>query len=396
MREQSNRGRRGPPSIIQPEVFEPRPESNGDSRQRSSRLTLPSSRSTVSSMNKKILRAVLSAMLLLSLVNLPGAAFSLLAAESGGKAGGGLLLVANKGDHTLGIIDPIAGLQIAAVAEDGITGHEVVASPDGKRAYVPIYGSGGVGSAGTDGRLLRVIDLATRCVVGTLDFDKGIRPHCAVFGPKNGMLYVTTELNESVTVIDPQALKVIGTVPTGQPESHMLAITRDGRRGYSSNVGLGTVSVLDLEAKKLLAVIPVTPKAQRIALSVDDHWAFTADQTKPRLAVIDTSSNAVKNWVPLPGTAYGTAPTPDGKWLVMAMPRISQVGVLDLKTMQVTHTFAVPKAPQEVLVRPDGMAAYVSCDASAKVAVIDLKNWKVEKLIDAGHGADGLAWAKAE
>ena len=344
-------------------------------------------------MHAKALRANPSAIILFLIIIAAGAGAVLNAAEPGGKAGGGLLLVANKGDHTLGIIDPVAGRQIATVAEDGVTGHEVVASPDGKRAFVPIYGNAGVGKPGTDGRLLRVIDLATRQVVGTVDFGKGVRPHCAVFGPRNGLLYVTTELDNSVTVIDPQSLKIVGTIPTGQPESHMLAITRDGRRGYTSNVGPGTVFVLDLEAKKLLAVIPVSATAQRIALSVDDRWVFTADQTKPRLAVIDTATNAVKTWVPLPGVGYGTAPTPDGKWLVVAMPRINQVGVLDLETMQMARTFAVPKAPQEVLIRPDGMAAYVSCDASHQVAVIDLKNWKVEKLIDAGPGADGLAWA---
>jgi YVTN family beta-propeller protein len=328
--------------------------------------------------------------------NPPGAGSALHAAESGGKTGSGLLLVANKGDQTLGIIDPVAGRQIATVAEDGVTGHEVAASPDGKRAFVPIYGNAGVGKPGTDGRLLRVVNLNTRKVVGTLDFGKGVRPHCAVFGPRNGLLYVTTELDNSVAVIDPQALEVLGTVPTGQAESHMLAITRDGRRGYTSNVGPGTVSVLDLEAKKLLAVIPVTPTAQRITLSVDDRWVFTADQSKPQLAVIDTSTNAIKTWVLLPGVAYGTAPTPDGRWLVVAMPRINQVGVLDLETLKVVRTFVVPKAPQEVLILPDGMAAYVSCDASGQVAVIDLKNWKVEKLIDAGPGADGLAWARTD
>ena len=261
---------------------------------------------------------------------------------------------------------------------------------------IPEGTNAGVGKPGTDGRLLRVIGLTSRQVVGTLDFGKGVRPHCAVFGPRNGLLYVTTELDNSVAVIDPQALKVLGTVPTGQAESHMLAITRDGRRGYTSNVGPGTVSVLDLEAKKLLAVIPVTPAAQRITLSVDDRWVFTADQTKPQLAVIDTATNAIKTWVLLPGVAYGTAPTPDGKWLVLAMPRINQVGVLDLETLQVVRTFMVPKAPQEVLIRPDGIAAYVSCDASGQVAVIDLRSWKVEKLIDAGPGADGLAWARAD
>jgi len=54
-----------------------------------------------------------------------------------------------------------------------------------------------------------------------------------------------------------------------------------------------------------------------------------------------------------------------------------------------------PKAPQEVVVRPDGRVAYVSCDSSRKVAVIDLEAQKVDKLIDAGPLADGLAWASA-
>lgn len=318
------------------------------------------------------------------------------AAAGGSGAARGWLLVANKGDRTLGIVDPVAGRQIATVPEDGVTGHEVAASPDGKHAFVPIYGNSGVGGRGTDGRLLRVIDLATHQVVGTVDFGKGVRPHCAVVGPKNGLLYVTTELENSVTVIDPQTLKLVGTIPTGQAESHMLAITRDGRRGYTANVGPGTVSVLDLEGRKTLAVIPVSPTTQRIALSVDDRWAFTADQTKPQLAVIDTATNGVKTWVELPGVGYGTAPTPDGRWLLVALSGISKVGVIDLDAMKLVRTLDVPRSPQEVLVRPDGAVAYVSCDASRRIAAIDLKNWKVEKLIDAGPGADGLAWAKQE
>jgi len=306
---------------------------------------------------------------------------------------GGFLLVANKGDHTLGIVDPSAGQQLATVAEDGVTGHELAASPDGQFAYVPIYGNAGVGQAGTDGSLLRVINLATRQISGTLDFGKGVRPHCAVIGPKNGLLYVTTELENSVTVIDPATLKIVGAVPTGQSESHMLAISHDGRRGYTANVGPGTVSVLDLEAKKLLTIIPVCKVTQRISISTDDRWVFTSDQDTPRLAVIDTAKNAVDHWIPMPGVGYGTAPTPDGRWLVVAMPRVSQVAVIDLREMKVAHTLVVPRAPQEALVRPDGTEAYVSCDASKKVAVIDTKDWTVRTLISAGPVVDGLAWA---
>src|SRR6266853_2703761 len=147
-----------------------------------------------------------------------------------------ILLVANKGDHTLGIIDAAASRQIATVPEQGTTGHEVAASPDGKLAYVPIYGNSGVGKAGTDGSNMVVIDIAARKIVGNVDFGHGVRPHCAVFGPKDGMLYVTTELDDSVSVIDPRTLKIVGSIPTGQTESHMLAITHDGRRGYTANV----------------------------------------------------------------------------------------------------------------------------------------------------------------
>ncbi len=325
-----------------------------------------------------------------------GFASRLTAAESAPARSRGLLLVANKGDRTLGIVDPVAGRELATVPEDGVTGHEVAATPDGRRAFVPIYGNSGVGNPGTDGRLLRVIDLATRQVVGTVDFGKGVRPHCAVFGPKDGLLYVTTELENAVTVIDPHSLKIVGTIPTGQPESHMLAITRDGRRGYTANVGPGTVSAIDLEAKKVLAVIPISPTTQRISLSVDDRWAFTSDQTKPQLAVIDTASNTVKTWVPLPGIGYGTAPTPDGRWLLVALSNVNKVGVVDLESLKVVRTLDVPRAPQEVLVRPDGAVAYISCDASHQVAALDLREWRVARLIEVGRGADGLAWASAD
>ncbi len=308
----------------------------------------------------------------------------------------GQLIVANKGDQTVGIIDPAAGKEIATIPEGGVTGHELIASPDGKRAYVPIYGNSGVGKPGTDGQKMVVMDLASRKVTDEVDFGHAVRPHCPVFNPRDGLLYVTTELDKTISIIDPKTLKIVGTVPTGQAESHMLAITRDGRRGYTANVGPGTVSVLDLKTRKTITIIPISQNTQRISLSVDDKYAFTSDQTKPQLAVIDTATNKVKTWVPLPAPGYGSAPTPDGKFLVIAASKGNKVAVIDLQTMQVVHTIDVPAAPQEVLIRPDGQVAYVSCDSSRKVAEIRTSDWKVSRLIDAGKSVDGLAWASSK
>src|SRR6201981_748375 len=124
----------------------------------------------------------------------------------------GFVLVANKGDNSLGIIDPVAGRQIAEVPEGGVTGHEITASPDGRLAYVPIYGNSGVGQPGTDGSNMVVIDIAARKVVCNVDFGKGVRPHLPIVGPQNGLLYVSTELEKAIAIIDPSTLKIVGSV----------------------------------------------------------------------------------------------------------------------------------------------------------------------------------------
>jgi YVTN family beta-propeller protein len=319
-----------------------------------------------------------------------------LMAGGAASSNGGLVLVVNQGDANVSVMSAAEKKQVATIAEDvtGVHGHEAAASPDGKTAYVPIYGSTGVGKPGIDGHEMLVIDIASGNITHRVDFGAGVRPHCVVYEPVSGMLYVTTELQNSVTIVDPKTLKIVGTIPTGQPESHMLAITADGARGYTSNVGPGTVSVLDMKARKTLGVIPVAAGAQRIAVSRDGSMVFTADQAQPRLAVIDAKANAVRQWVTLPAIAYGTGATLDGKWLLVTTR--AGVAVVDLKTMEVAKTIQVPGNPQEVLLAPDGKTAYVSCPVEAKngqVAVIDLGTWKVEALVEAGKFPDGLAWA---
>ena len=306
------------------------------------------------------------------------------------------LLAVNQGEATLGIVDLRSGRQIAAIAEGDVTGHEVATSLDGKLAYVPIYGDSSVGEPGTDGKELVVIDIGSRNVVQRFDFGRGVRPHCAVLNPNDGLLYVTTELDRTVTIIDPKTLERVGTIPTGQDESHMLVVSHDGRFGYTANVESGTVSVLDLKSRKLISVIPVSQKTQRISISADDRMVFTADQTKPRLAVIDTATNQLKTWIPLLASGYGTAATRDGRWLLVAMQSTSQVAVVDLQTLQVARTIEVPPAPHEIVISPNNDTAYVSCTQSGKIAAVSLSDWSIKKLIAAGNRVDGLGWASLQ
>src|SRR5271154_1959908 len=79
-----------------------------------------------------------------------------------------LLVVVNQGDRNLSLIDLAAGKEIATISENltEVHGHEVAVSPDGLTAYVPIYGSAGVGQPGIDGHEMYVIDLPSRKITG--------------------------------------------------------------------------------------------------------------------------------------------------------------------------------------------------------------------------------------
>src|SRR5438477_12146693 len=126
------------------------------------------------------------------------------------RTGRGMLLVANKGDRSVSIVDAESGRQVATVAEGGTTGHELAASPNDGIAYVPIYGDSGVGKPGTDGRNIVVIDIGARKVIGNVDFGQGVRRHCVVFGRMDGMLSVITVLGDAVRDDVPQERTLMG------------------------------------------------------------------------------------------------------------------------------------------------------------------------------------------
>ena len=182
------------------------------------------------------------------------------------------LLVVNQGDATVSVIDPRTDKQVAAIAEhvSGVHGHEIAVSTDGKTAFLPIYGSAGVGKPGIDGHEMLILDVPSRRIIGHVDFGHRVRPHMPLLDGASGLLYVTTELDKTVTVIDPKTHRIVGAIPTGAEQSHMLILSHDGKTGYTANVGPGSVSVLDLRGRKTLAVIPVAAGVQRIAISNDD------------------------------------------------------------------------------------------------------------------------------
>lgn len=305
----------------------------------------------------------------------------------------GTLITANQGPNNLAMIDLATGKQVGVLDEQGLVKvHELVMLPGGKTLIAPIYGDSGVGKPGTDGSKILVYDIPSRKVIHTIDLGKGLRPHQPTYDAKRNVIYVTTELDQAITAIDAKTFKVLYEIPTGQPESHMFTLSHDGHRGYTANVGPGTVSVLDMDAHKLITTIPVAKHLQRISISNDDKTVFTSDTAAPRVAAIDTATNTIRQWIDLPSAGFGSRPTADGKWLAICMPDISKIGVIDLSTMKLVKTVDVAGKPQEILYSPDGSRAWSSSFGEPKVAEIDTKTWTVTRELPGTDRNDGMAY----
>ncbi len=118
-----------------------------------------------------------------------------------------------------------------------------------------------------------VVDFAQRKVVDKVllpDGPPGAVPliprtfsHGMAVTPDRKTLWVTSLLDNSVSVFSLPDLKRIATIPVGKGPDWMT-FTPDGQRCYLSNAGSDSVSVLDVASKKELTKIAVGKVPKRI------------------------------------------------------------------------------------------------------------------------------------
>jgi YVTN family beta-propeller protein len=196
--------------------------------------------------------------------------------------------------------------------------------------------------------------------------------------------------------VDTKTRSLVGEIPTGASHTHMFVISPDGQRIYTANNEAGSVSVLDVRARTLVATIPISKKVQRISISPDGKFVFTQDQQTPRIVVIDTATNAVVRSISLPRMPFSSAITKDGHWL-LANSESGKLFVVDVASGALTKTFETPDVPVlptpgEFALAPDGIHAYLSCPQGGTIEILNLKDWRLEKPIRLTKGVDGMAW----
>jgi YVTN family beta-propeller protein len=313
---------------------------------------------------------------------------AILAAVPGAQRPAARLLVLNKEDANLAIVDPASG-QVLGRVPVGQGPHELVVSTDGRTAFASNYGTGP-----EPGRSISMIDLASQKELRRIDVSPLSRPHGLAFA--NGKLYFTAEADRKIARYDPATGKIDWQFETGQATTHMVLPARDARTIFTSNIGGDSVSAIQQAADGAWTqtVIPVGKGPEGIDLSPDGREVWSAHSRDGGVSIIDVASKKVVQTINL-GTRRSNRIklTPDAKFALVSDLDAGELVVLDAPARKEIRRIPLGKMPEGILMPASGGVAYVAVNGDNFVAVIDLKTWQVTKKIQTGAGPDGMAWA---
>src|SRR5262245_27447864 len=171
----------------------------------------------------------------------------------------------------------------------------------------------------------------------------------------DGFVWSVNPDNNSVSVFDVagDANTKVAEIPVGT-EPWCVAVTPDDRKVYVTNMGSGTVSVIDAGTRAVVKTIKVAREPFGCALTPDGRRLYVANQSSGSVFVINTRSDVVvrriENVGPKP---HGVAITADGR------------------KVYVTHFLAEPREDDP---RPLTQSEGADDGRAGRVTVIDAQN----------------------
>ena len=326
-------------------------------------------------------------------------------AGAAGERPTGTLLVVNKGEATLSLVDLSTEEEITRIGT-GEGPHEVAASPDGQRAVVTNYGT-----QQSPGNTLTVIDLERRESIATIDLGEQTRPHGITWLPDERRVAVTTEGNGTLTVVDVATGRVETAIPTGQEVSHEVAVTPDGARAFVANIGSGSVTVIDLDAGRVLRQIETGAGAEGIDITPDGSEVWVSNRAANTVSVIDVESLEVVGEMRSEDFPIRVVLTPAGDRALVTNARSGELRIFDVASRRELAAVSIEPGDTRVTGRllqfegsavpigvqavPGSRYAYVAAANADVVAVVDLNAYRVVRLIEVGTEPDGLDYFPA-
>jgi DNA-binding beta-propeller fold protein YncE len=341
----------------------------------------------------------------------------LLSSLAAAPAAADLLLAINKGDQTIAIIDA-ATHKILGTAPTGPDPHEVIASADGKLAYITNYNAGnGVANS------ISVVDLVAMKALPPIDLGALSRPHGITLA--GGKIYFTAEGAKIVGRYDPDTRKVDWVVGTGQDRTHMVIVANDQRLIFTTNVSSATVSILEQftvtrrggpppgapqgpagagaparggrgvpppTTDWRVTTVPVGQGAEGFDLSPDGKELWVANAQGSSVSIVDVAAKTAATVNVRFRSANRLKFTPDGKYALISDLGGTEVIVMDAATRQEVKRIDVGGGAAGIQMSADGLRAFAAVGSQNGVAVIDLKTLQMTGRIATGPAPDGLAW----
>jgi YVTN family beta-propeller protein len=319
----------------------------------------------------------------------------------------GTLLVLNKSDNTVSLIDLTTKKAVATVPT-GVAPHEVAVSQNGKLAVVANYGN-----QQTPGSSLTVIDLPAKKSLKTIDLGQYRRPH-GIMWLKGDEIVVTAEGNKALLIVDVMKGTVAVAITTDQNVSHMVVVAQKSARAFVANIGSGSVTAIDLKEHRKISDVQTGTGAEGIDISPDQKEVWVTNRGANTVSVIDVNSLKVIATIESKDFPIRVKFAPGGRTALVSNARSGDVAVFDAVTkkeikripMQLKaaegstsgqrlfgNQFGQSPVPVGILVAPKLSHAFVANTNADIVTVIDLKTWQIVDRLTAGKEPDGLGYS---
>lgn len=301
------------------------------------------------------------------------------------------LMVGNKFEGTVSFIDLGTGKEVFR-PQSGGSPHELALSPDGKTVVVVSYLEDGY-----IGRELNVFDVASAALTKTISIEPHLAPHGIGWIGQTDSVITTTEETRDVTRVDIESGSVTGAVSTDQIGSHLLALSPDSRTGYVTSRGSDTLSVIDVDTMTLKKTIAAGTGPEAVDVSPDGATLWVGNNQSEDIYVFDTATMDISARIEVGFLPIRVRFHPDGKAVAVADLRNDRIVVYDSQSHEPVAEIDLnaigAQTPASLLFSPDGASLFVGAQRSGNVVEIESEGWSVKRVIEAGHGADGLAYS---
>lgn len=301
------------------------------------------------------------------------------------------LLILEKDDHALAIVDPV-GLKVVRRVEAGPDPHEVVASDDGRFAYISNYGAFGVPQ-----HTISVADLVAQKALPPIDLGALLAPHGLDWA--EGKVYFTAEGSKAIGRYDPATQRIDWVLGIGQNRTHMVVVRNELGRIFTSDVNSGTITILERDKKADVSGwtathVPVGKGPEGFDVAPDGKVLWAANSHDGTVSVIDVATKKVVQTINVHAKASNRLKfTLDGSLALISDLRGENLIVVDTRSRGVVKEINLGGGSAGILMDPGGERAFVAVSGGNYVSVIDLKALRVAGRIQTGKGPDGMAWA---